>query len=65
VDEICSRGPKVCHDCWIWRRSVGVNSLTPSVLDLLEKFGILRKGEGSSEVPEPEVNLGCIYEDAR
>jgi hypothetical protein len=52
ANKIRSGKSKVCHDHWIWRRSVGVNSLTPSVLTSLANFGIRRKGDGSSEVPE-------------
>jgi hypothetical protein len=64
VDEIRLGGSKVCHDHWIWRRSAGVNSSTPSVFVSSTNFGIRRKGDGSSEVPEPEVNLGRRSEDA-
>jgi hypothetical protein len=64
VNEIYLGGPKVYHDRRIWRRSVGVNSYTPSVFVSLENFGILCKEDGSSEFLEPEVNMGCRYEDA-
>jgi hypothetical protein len=64
VDKIRSGKYKVCHDHWIWRRSVGVNSLTPSVFVSLVNFGIRHKGDGSSEVQSDEVNLGRRSEDA-